>query len=624
MFTEIDLAVACLNPKVIEIAKNNIKYLNNKYKDIEIISKLLSLIDSQYLSITNLPPDSKGISDTQFDAALMSLNLGESTNKVISASYQKCLNYTDDEIHAIKSTLSEIITNEVINISKLKHMDSPVDFVKSIKEFNVDNIVEIDKKIYRESCFTDINVDALEEEINNGGVLKSSFPMINACSSLGGYVDRTLTAISGKPGCFTGDTKVLMIDGTYKTMEELYNSKAKNIEVYSYDPDLNKTTIVTADECVLTKYVNTLIRVHLHNGVYFDCTPDHLILVEGIGYVQASKLTSGSKLQSTFFTGYKEFGEPSIDDKVRSGNYVKHIEIIITKDIPVYDLVNAGRYHNFAIYVYDPESNNNMGVFVHNSGKSFFSLQEALNFCAQGKKVLYLALGDMNEFHFIVRACAILLKRSLNEITVRFKYYYGLVLAQYPYLANLKVQYFLPDQVSCSEWLSFIKSQGYYDDYDVFFVDYDTNFKSESDMYYKGEETYNALKALADRPGKFVFVCCQPKECYYSEEIIPMQAMAESSRKPQICDNIITISQPPSPGNVNHIGIINVAKYRGGSPASCPYLMDKNGRFEAITIEMYNYLKVTRDSITLSGSGCESTSKVLTPELLQESVMVKK
>ena len=58
----------------------------------------------------------------------------------------------------------------------------------------MDNIVEIDKKVYRESNFTDIDVNALEEEIT-GNVLKSSFPMINSCSPLNGYVDRILTAI---------------------------------------------------------------------------------------------------------------------------------------------------------------------------------------------------------------------------------------------------------------------------------------------------------------------------------------------------------------------------------------------------------------------------------------------
>lgn len=450
MFTELDLAVSCLHPTVISVAHNNILYLENRYRNVDIISKILSLVKSNYDTISRLPAGSPGMSQVQFDAALLSLNLGESTNKVISQSYEKCLKYNDEDLHAIKDSLSQIITNEMIGDTKMKHMNSPVDFVKAIKEFNVDNIVDIDQKIYRESRFTDIDITKLDTEIKNGGVLKSSIPMINACSPLGGYVDRTLTAISGKPG----------------------------------------------------------------------------------------------------------------------------------------------------------------------SGKSFFSIQEAINFVMNGKKVLYTALGDMGEFHFVTRIAAILLKRSLTEVTINFKYYYELILTQYPQLKNLLIQYFLPDEVSCSDWLSDLKKKGYYDEFDVFIVDYDTNFKSEEDMYQKGETTYNLLKGLADRPGKYVFVCCQPKECYYGEEIIPMQAMAESSRKPQICDNIITISQPPSPGNVNHIGILNVAKYRGGSPASCPYLMDKNGRFEPITLEMYNYLKVTRDSVTLAGSGCESSAKVLSDDLV--------
>jgi hypothetical protein len=46
--------------------------------------------------------------------------------------------------------------------------------------------------------------------------------------------------------------------------------------------------------------------------------------------------------------------------------------------------------------------------------------------------------------------------------------------------------------------------------------------------------------------------------------------------------------------------------------------MDKNGRFEPITVEMYNYLKITRDSVTLPNSGCNDVGKILDPSEVPE------
>lgn len=455
-FSELDMVVSCLHPKLIGIAKTHLRYLKSRYLNKELLIKLLSLVDTFYDSMLLSGSDSNGnsnyISQTTFDAEVIKLNLGEQTNAIISSSFSKLITYTDQEIITIKNTLGELITNEVIAETKRNNIDSPISFVKALQEFNVDNIRDIDTKVFRESLFTDINITKLEEDIK-GAVLKSSIDMVNKCSPLGGYLDRTLTMVSGKPG----------------------------------------------------------------------------------------------------------------------------------------------------------------------SGKSLFLIQEAWNFVLQGKKVLYLALGDMNEFHFITRIIGQMMKISLSNVNINFAYLYAALIKNYPILSNLRIQYFLPDAVSCSDWLSYIKSVGYYDEYDVFIIDYDTNFASDEEMYQKGETTYNALKALSDRVGKYVFVACQPKPQYFSDEILPLESGSESSRKVQIVDNMITISYPPSPGNVNHIGIINVAKYRGGSPASVPYLMDKNGRFEPISLELYSYLKITRDAITLPGSGCESICQVMSPDAVPES-----
>ncbi len=434
--TERDLIVACLHPKIADMARSNMIHLKTKYTQNETISKVVTAVD-RLLEGSKNDPGFFNCTQIQFEAEVLKLQMGDQINQALTESFMKFENYTSAEITAIQETLKELVVSEVISIAKRDHTNSPTEFVKSLQDFNLDGITAVDERNYRESSFSEISITDLAKDIE-GVALKSSLNMINNCSPLGGYLHRTLTMVSGKPG----------------------------------------------------------------------------------------------------------------------------------------------------------------------GGKSLFMIQEACNFILQGKKVLYLALGDMNEFHFITRIASQLLRKSLSEVNIQFEYYYKLLLEKYPQLANLKIQYFLPDSITCSDWIALLKTKGYIDEYDVFIADYDTNFSSEEEMYQKGETTYNQLKALSDRPGKYVFVACQPKPSYYSEEILPLESGNESSRKQQIVDNMITISNPPSPGNVNHIGIINLAKHRGGMLSSVPILLDKNGRFEEISLEMYNYLKVTRDSLTLPGSGC--------------------
>ena len=436
---EVDLIISCFNPSVASIAKSNMEYLKSKYFGYTEFEKLLKLIDDKFDLISQ-----GNYTETTFQNDLISLSYTPDMIQVMDQAFQKMQNYTEDELHAVRNALSNVITNEAINKCKRENYSSPIDFVRALQGFNVDNIQDVDKRIYRESKFTEIDIAKLEEEVT-GNTLKSSMNMINYCSPLGGYIDRTLTMVSGKPG----------------------------------------------------------------------------------------------------------------------------------------------------------------------SGKSLFLIQEACEFCKQGKKVLYLALGDMNEFHFVTRILAQQYRMSMTRVATTFRTVYTQAMndPEMKWLDNLLIQYFTPDQISCTNWISFIKSKGYYDEYDVFIADYDSNFASEEEMYQKGETTYNQLKSLSDRPGKWVFVACQPKPNYYSEEILPLESGNESSRKQQIVDNMITISFPPFKGGQNHIGIINVPKYRGGMLASTHYLMDKNGRFEEISRDLYEWLKNCLDPVTLPGSGCSDSNK---------------
>ena len=100
--------------------------------------------------------------------------------------------------------------------------------------------------------------------------------------------------------CFTGDTKVMMADGSTKTFEELvdlYGESDETFEVLSADGE-NNIVVGIAHDPRETKVTEDLVEVELDNGDIFKCTPDHLWKTTR-GYIQAQYLTEDDEIIST-------------------------------------------------------------------------------------------------------------------------------------------------------------------------------------------------------------------------------------------------------------------------------------------------------------------------------------
>lgn len=227
------------------------------------------------------------------------------------------------------------------------------------------------------------------------------------------------------------------------------------------------------------------------------------------------------------------------------------------------------------------------------SGKSMYLMNEAISFINQGYKVCYAAIGDLNNFDFVARMSSIIIGNDISSTCTSLEYSYRLAMQRLPDITkSLLVQFIGADKLSASEYVNLLRSKGYYDYYDVFIIDYDSNFKSDEEMYQKGTEVYNIAKNLANREGKLVFIGAQPKVFNWDVEVLPMSAIGESSRKQQIVDSVITMSHVSTPGGYNHIGILNLCKCRRGTTGSSYYFMDDTGKISEISQATYTYLKV--------------------------------
>lgn len=93
----------------------------------------------------------------------------------------------------------------------------------------------------------------------------------------------------GEAVCLAGDTSIRLLDGTSKTIKELYDNKTENFWVYSLDKN-NNIVPGKADKIILTKENAEVIKITLDNNESFKCTPNHLIMMRDGSYKEAKDL----------------------------------------------------------------------------------------------------------------------------------------------------------------------------------------------------------------------------------------------------------------------------------------------------------------------------------------------
>ncbi len=102
-------------------------------------------------------------------------------------------------------------------------------------------------------------------------------------------------------GCFSGDTKVSLLDGRELTFEELVKEQSEGKEHFCYTIRKNGTIgvekIINARR---TKENAPVIRVTLDNGEVITCTPDHQFMTRGGRYVEARSLHPGVSLMPLY------------------------------------------------------------------------------------------------------------------------------------------------------------------------------------------------------------------------------------------------------------------------------------------------------------------------------------
>ena len=145
-----------------------------------------------------------------------------------------------------------------------------------------------------------------------------------------------------KDGCFTGDTKIRLVDGrSLSILELMMEQDYKKNYVYTINEKTHKIEPKPIKKVFQTKITKELLEITLDSGDVIRCTPEHRFMLRDGSYCEAKDL--GIRLESKL-----KSLEPILIDSI------KRVKV---DDVPVYDLEIEDN-HNFAL---------DCGIFVHNS-----------------------------------------------------------------------------------------------------------------------------------------------------------------------------------------------------------------------------------------------------------------
>ena len=191
--------------------------------------------------------------------------------------------------------------------------------------------------------------------------------------------------------CFTGDTKVVLLDGTIPSFKEL-TERYKNGEYFWVVSRDKQGNIVPgkAHHPRLIKHNAELIEITISGGAKIICTPDHEFMLRDGSYRQAKDLCDNESLMSYNRNKQEQFDNHTVVSKT----YLDYTE-------DVYCLT-VDEHENFALEA---------GVFVHNCAgwnlrsllaEGFNGVRSRVN--SKPPKHLREALGQMANFLGILQS----------------------------------------------------------------------------------------------------------------------------------------------------------------------------------------------------------------------------
>lgn len=211
----------------------------------------------------------------------------------------------------------------------------------------------------------------------------------------------------------------------------------------------------------------------------------------------------------------------------------------------------------------------NMIVAPPGTGKSMFLINEGAYAAMQGFNVLHIFIGDMVEYDGFIRYLSRISGTPQSSLVMMPQENQMAIVEQCnQQYDNVLKRVFMLSYPSLSATVdSLIEDINRFEkqldkDFGVIIIDYPDNLILEGrSLYEDGGTLYSSLEKLARLSQSVLLVASQPQKSYWNHQIIPLEAAAESSKKQQAVDIMMTLNTEARGAN---FGSILLAKARKG------------------------------------------------------------
>lgn len=235
----------------------------------------------------------------------------------------------------------------------------------------------------------------------------------------------------------------------------------------------------------------------------------------------------------------------------------------------------------------------NMVSAAPGTGKTTLMINQGMYAAQQGFKVLHVFLGDMSNYDGLLRYLSNLTgvpTSKLVDLSVTDLEKFVTKNNMTGVLSNIYIASYAQGELTSTQLIDEITEMqaNTHVHFDMIIIDYDENIsKDDESIYESGGLIYNKLGLFAVVNKSVVFIVSQPKQQYWSDEIIPLEAAAESSKKQKIIDTMFTLGKSSRKSSV---GSFFIAKNRRGETGSIMRVRidGSNTRIEHITEREFN------------------------------------
>lgn len=224
--------------------------------------------------------------------------------------------------------------------------------------------------------------------------------------------------------CLRGDTMFECLDGSRKSIKELYETGVDSFEVLSYDVKTNKLVPAIAHSFRIGQYTKKVYHVRFENGAELCTTSNHPFLVKEdkkVRWVRADELTSGMKIVSyqldtkptrpiVTFDFKSDMLQDIVIPNVKS-NYVRHHKNGNPRDNRLANLIELSRVQHAS------EHSSELGINALTRGReTMFSKDSEIRESIRRKNSQLMS--TYNAHQGLYKAFAVMLYMQNNNIPI--------------------------------------------------------------------------------------------------------------------------------------------------------------------------------------------------------------